>query len=421
MSEHIRPKSLLLSLCCLFLQAPLVQAQHEEHPDHTPLEQSADLGFAAVVQAALQNAPRALEAPVRAQQAEAWRAAGDSWLAGRPMLVYNVYNDRVLDNTGQKEYEWGLQLPLRRPGELGATRQQGEQYTQQNDAWQRSLLWQLTGEVRLRLADIEAAELGLHLEQEATAAAQELLDVTQRLFDAGAVARLDVLQAESVLLTQQRQLLNAEATLVDAEREYAVLTGLEQRPAEPHREALSPLDEVPADHPWLQLLQAEVAVAEGNVRQNEISNKGSPQLTFGTRRERGNGVTPYTDALSLSLSVPFGGKSYVSAQTSAARLQQVDIEVQLHAARRELQRLLHEAEHSLFVTREALPLAQQQAELGEERSTMARAAFAAGELTLQQVLPAVQEAVRAQRDWQALQLQEQRLITDYNQYVGILP
>lgn len=421
MTVHIRPVAPLLALCCLLLPAAFAHAQHEEHPDHTPLEQSAELDIATIVQAALQNAPRALETPVREEQAAAWRANGDSWLAGRPQLVYNMYDDRVIDDRGQKEYEWGLQLPLRRPGEFGAARQQGEKYTQQAAEWQRSLLWQLSGEVRQRLADIEAAELNLQLEQDATATAQELLDVTRRLFDAGAVARLEVLQVESLLLTQQRVLLDAEAALVDAEREYSVLTGLMRRPAEPHREQLSTLAEVPDDHPWLRLLQAEVAVAEGNVRQNEISNKGSPQLTVGTRRERGNGLTPFTDALAISFSVPFGGKSYVSSQTSAARLQQVDTEVQLHTARRELQRALHEAEHSLYVTREMLPLAQQQAELGEQRSSMARSAFAAGELTLQQVLPAVQDAARARREWQQLQLQEQRLITEYNQFVGVLP
>lgn len=417
-NRHIAP---LLALCCLALPAASAQEQHEEHPDHAHLAEVSDLGFAQIVQAALQNAPRALEAPVRAEQAAAWRDAGDSWLAGRPSLVYNHYDDRSIDDRGQQEFEWGVQLPLRRPGEFAAARRQGEQYTQQSTAWQQSLLWQLAGEVRARLAAIEVAELDLHIEAEATATAQELVGVTRRLFTAGAVARLEVLQAESMLLAQQRALLDAEAALVDAEREYTVLTGLTRRPAEPHREQSSPLLEIPDDHPWLRLLQAEVAVAEGNVRQNEISNKGSPQLTFGTRRERGDRFTPYTDALSLTFSVPFGGKSWVSAQTSAARMQQVDTEVQLHAARRDLQRLLHEAEHSLFVTREALPLAQQEAALGEERSAMARAAFAAGELTLQQVLPAVQEATRARRAWQSLQLQEQRLIADYNQYVGVLP
>lgn len=406
---------------CLLLYASSVTAQHEDHPDHTRLEKREGLGFVELLDATVQNAPGALAAPAREEQAAAWRAAGSSWLAGRPSLVYNLYDDRVLDDGGQQEYEWGLQLPLRRPGERSATQQQGERYTQQTSAWQTSLRWQLAGELRLRLADLDAAELALQMETEAAATAQELLQVTQQLFAAGAVPRLDLLQAESQSLTQQRQVLEAEAALVDAEREYAVLTGLALRPAQPVHETLSALTEVPDAHPWLQLLQAELGVAAGNVRQNEIANKGSPQLTLGTRRERGDRFTPYTDAVAISLSVPFGGKSYVSAQTSAARVQQADVEVQLHTARRELQRLLHEAEHALYVTRQELPLAQQQAALGEQRSTMARSAFAAGELTLQQVLVAVQEAARTQREWQLLLLREQHLIAEYNQTLGVLP
>lgn len=418
---NLRPDATCLLLCSLLLPAASAWAQHEVHPDHTPIARVPTLDFAAVLQAALEQAPRSLEAPVRRDQAAAWQAAGDSWLAGRPSLVYNLYDDRPLDNRGQQEYEWGLQLPLRRLGEMDATRQQGEQYAQLTESWQLGLRWQLAGEVRQRLADLQQAEQALQLEQEASTVAQEVRDVTQRLLDAGAVAQLDLLQAEGLLLTQRKQLLDAEAALVDAEREYAVLTGLTQRPAEPHRETLSMLDEVPDAHPWLRYLQGEVAVAAGNVRQNEISNKGSPQLTLGTRRERGNAATPFTDTVAISLSVPLGGKSYVNAQTSAARLQQADAEVQLHAARRELQRAMHEAEHALYVTQQALPLARQQAELGEQRSAMARAAFAAGELSLLQVLPAVQEALAARRALLQLELQEQRQITEYNQFVGVLP
>lgn len=410
-----------LLLCLLSGQPLRAQAQHEDHPDHTLLEAVPDLGFAEVLQAALEHAPRALEAPVRREQADAWRAAGNSWLAGRSALVYNLYNDQPLDARGQREYEWGLQLQLRRFDEFRAARQQGEQYAQQLGTWQDSLRWQLAGEVRQRLADIEAAELGLHLEEEATRVAQEVLDVAQRLFNAGSLAQLDVLQAEGLLLEQRRQLLAAEALLVDAEREYATLTGLTQRPAAMHRETLSVYGEIPDTHPWLRFLDGEVTLADGNVRQTEIANKGSPQLTIGTRRERGDRFIPYTDAVAISLQIPIGGKAYVSSRTSSARMQQVDAEVQLHAARRELQRLLHEAEHALYVTRESLPLAQQQAELAQRRSSMARSAFAAGELTLLQVLPAVQEAARAQRQWQLLQLQEQRQITEYNQFVGVLP
>src|SRR5690606_1067607 len=82
-----RPMPVRLLLCSLLLPATLASAQHELHPGHTSITESPTLDFAAVLQAALEHAPRALEAPARRAQAEAWQAAGDSWLAGRPALV----------------------------------------------------------------------------------------------------------------------------------------------------------------------------------------------------------------------------------------------------------------------------------------------------------------------------------------------
>jgi cobalt-zinc-cadmium efflux system outer membrane protein len=417
----LRPTRLRLLLCSLLLPAALASGQHEVHPGHLAVETSPGLDFEAVLQATVQHAPQALATTARQEQAAAWRSAGDSWLAGRPSLVYSLYHDRPLDNVGQQEYEWGLQLPLRRLAEFELARRQGEAYTRQAAAWQQSLRWQLAGELRLSLAQLESAEQALQLEQEASRMAEELLTVTQRLFDAGAVARLDLLQAQSLQLTQRQKLLDAEAVLVDAERNYVTLTGLQQRPAAAHREVLADLEEIPDTHPWLGYLRSELGVASSNLRQSEVAAKGSPQLTVGTRRERGDAMSLYNDSVALSFSLPIGGKSHVSAQTSAARMEQADAEVQLHAARRELQRLLHEAGHALHVTRESLPLLQQQAELGEQRSSMARTAFAAGELSLLQVLPTLQEALEARRALLQLQLQEQRQITEYNQIVGVLP
>jgi outer membrane protein TolC len=200
-----------------------------------------------------------------------------------------------------------------------------------------------------------------------------------------------------------------------------VLTGLQDRPAAPHREQLNALQEIGEQHPLIGYLQSEVTVAASNVRQNEIANKGSPQLTIGSRRERGDRFAPWIDTLAVTVSIPVGGKSYVSSRTSDARRDQADAEMQVLGTRRELQRSLHEAEHELYVTRQALPLAEQQATLGQQRSEMARSAFEAGETNLTQVLLAVQEAARAQREYSLLQLREQHLITEYNHFAGVLP
>lgn len=401
--------------------APMLAAQHEDHPDHAPLARVDTLAFDDLLAAALQHDPSALETPVRAQQAKDYVAAGASWIAGPPQLVYNGYHDGPLDSAGQREFQYGVQLPMRRPGEFRDAREQGARYEQQVTAWESSLRWQLAGSLRMALAAIETAETQLHLQEQAVATASSVHDATQRLFDAGAVARLDVLQAENLLLTEQQALLQAEAALVDSEREYVVLTGLQERPAAAHREQLTALEDINEQHPLLGYLQSEVAVAASNVRQNEISNKGNPQLMVGTRRERGDRFAPWIDTVAVSVSIPVGGKSFVSSRTSSARREQADAEVQVLGTRRELQRSLHEAEHELYVTRLALPLAEQQSQLGQQRSTMARSAFEAGETNLTQVLLAVQEAARAQREYSLLLLQEQHLITEYNHFAGVLP
>jgi cobalt-zinc-cadmium efflux system outer membrane protein len=244
---------------------------------------------------------------------------------------------------------------------------------------------------------------------------------TTRLFDAGAVSRLDVMQSQNQLLQQRQREITAEAAMHDAEIVYKMTTGLATRPQSLPTEALSALTEISSGHPVLQYLQSDVAVAAGQLRQTEISAKGSPQMTVGTRREQGNSASPVIDTITLSVQVPFGGKNIVSARTSGARLAQTDAEVAWRAAERQLQLALHEAEHELDVTRQALPLAQEQAAIDAERSVLAQRAFDAGELTLPQVLAAVQEARNSARTLTQLQHREQRLIAEYNQAVGVLP
>jgi outer membrane protein TolC len=245
--------------------------------------------------------------------------------------------------------------------------------------------------------------------------------VTTRLFEAGALSRLDVMQSDNQLLQQRQREIQAQAAMLDAEIVYRLTTGLLVRPATAITETMASATDITPEHPLLQLLQSEVEVADSTVQQTEISAKGNPQLTVGTRREKGNSLSPTVDTLTLSLQVPFGGKDIVAARTSSARLAKVDAEVAWRRAQRELQLALHEAEHELDVTRAELPLATQQATLDSERSRLARRAFDAGELTLAQVLTAVLEAHNSARALVVLQQREQRLIADYNQALGVLP
>jgi outer membrane protein TolC len=389
--------------------------------EHEHLAEVEGLDFATMLDAALQIAPQALEAPVREQQAGDYAAAGDRLLAGRPSLIYNLIDDRLRDNTGLKQQEFGLQLPLWRPGERRDAQAMGQHYEEQVALWSTYLRWDLAGRLRTALMDLENAKAQLALEQEASRNAEELHRVTLRMFEAGSLAQIDTLQTRNLLLQQQQKVFEADAMMVDAERTFQVLTGLDRRPATAFSETRSAEEEVGATHPLIEYMNSEVTLMRDQVQQTQLASKGSPQLTIGTHSERGDRLQNYNDSVLLQLNIPIGGKNLVSSQTSAARRQQVNAEVALRQNRIELQRLVHEAEHALYTIEQQLPLAQEQAELAEQRRGMAERAFEAGELTLTQVLASVQDAITTRQALTTMRLQQQRLISEYNQYIGVLP
>ena len=122
---------------------------------------------------------------------------------------------------------------------------------------------------------------------------------------------LDVMQARNLLLAQQRNELDADAAKVDAERSYAVLTGLTVAPASPHPETRVMSEQVAPEHPMLQYLQSSIDLEDANVRKAETTAKGNPTLTLGSRRQKANAYADYENALAISISIPFGGKAFV--------------------------------------------------------------------------------------------------------------
>jgi len=389
--------------------------------DHQSLFTTDQLDFQAIFARALENIPEYMETAVRENQAGDFTAMGNSWIAGRPSLQLNYYDDSSLDNKGMNEMEYGIQLPLWRPGQRRDARTLGKQYENQVAAWKEDLAWIVAGRVRSILAEFAEAELTLALQTRTVEDAQRLVEVTQSLFNAGEVARLELMQAQSLLAESRADMLQAEAAIVDAELQYIALTGLNSRPASAHRESLADQDEITPQHPHLLYLRSGVNLAAATVEQSENSAKGNPTLTFGSRRERGDRFQDYLSSVGIQLSIPFGGNSFVSSQTSAARRARVNAEVDYQNTFIQLQQALHEVEHDLFVLEEEEPLRQAQADLSRQRFEMALTAFEAGETTLAQAVIAEQDARDSERTLQMLLLERERLITQFNQLVGVLP
>lgn len=389
--------------------------------DHVHLSKREDLPFATILQQAMRQLPAYRELAVRTQESEDFEGLGRSWIAGRPSAQLEYIDDGALTDIGNTELTYGIALPLWRPGERDSMQNLGEGYVSQTENWLRQFQLDTAGQLRASLAALHEAETLLALEKQATEDARELLRISEVLLEAGEAAQLDVMQARNALLAQQRNELAADAMKVDAERSYAMLTGLTEAPATPHREIRVLAEEIPAEHPLLQYLQSSIAVQDGNLRRAETTAKGSPILTLGSRRQQANSLSIKEDALAISVSIPFGGSAFVGAASSSARRAKVDAEVAYYSARRELTAQLHEVEHQLYTLEQALPLSQEQARLSREQWEMARVAFELGETDITRVFIAMQQARATAKEFETLSMQYQRLIAENNQILGVLP
>lgn len=401
--------------------AACVAAGISSLPATPSLARDPQLTFAIVLQQALPRAPEYLELAARDEEARLHVAAARSWLAGRPSLEASYLDDRARSDRGINELEYGVQLPLWRPGERRAAVRLGSTLGGQFQAWRAHLELAIAGRLRETLRELDAADRLLALERQATAEAGQLVASVEKLHAAGEVAQTDVAQARTLLLQQRRQELQAELALASAESGYAELTGLSARPATVHREEPASRPAVADDHPWLRYLAAGVDVAGGAVEQARQEARGNPSVLVGARRQRGGEGEAYNDSLVVGLSLPFGASTQVDARVSSVRRQKAGAEVELKTARRDLARRLRELQLAFDHTAAALRLSAEQVALDRRQMEAARAAFELGELNLFQVLTALRQSRASAREHETLQLQRESLAVQINQTIGVLP
>ncbi len=387
--------------------------------DHQPVAKSAAMTTAQVVASALENAPEILSLEARSEQARAYQEVSGSLFAGPASVQASYIDDQLLDNFGMREIEAGITVPLWRPGQRQQAVRLGQSMDVMLGAWQSYIAWQVSGRVRESLLELQRAEALLEYEQQNLQSVAALEQLANTLFQAGAVPQLDVLSTEVMVLEQRKAIHDAEAELVDAEREYQVVTGLSLRPQDPFIESLPALQEISLDHPWLDYLQANLNRARANVSQVRERSTGNPLLGLGFRRERANRLDPGIDSVGLSLQFPIGKSPTVAAAVSDARREEADLQVALRQAHINLNQSLHEAEHQVFVIEQKLSASAAQVTLNQRRWEMARLAYELGETSFFPVQLALRELQVAEKQHHSLELELQAIYSRMNQSLGL--
>lgn len=419
-----RVRARVAALLAVFaIAAATLRAQEPGHTDehlHVPLQTSAELTWPVLIRAALDNYPRFVELAARDAEARALVARARSWLSGSPAISARYQTDRPGDDARLREHELGLELPLWRAGEKRAARDVGDAATTESRAAALALRHEVLGLLRMTLWDIERAGNALAVAEDAAATASGLLDVVERLYEAGDLPLTETLLMRSTTLERRAAVIEAGAILVDAERAYRSLTGLTARPAS-FDELLTERDDIDGSHPWLALADADLARSRAESDLTSREARRAPTLTIGPRRERAPFSDYSADSLGVSITMPFGGRVHVTAATAAADRRIAEAEADRLELLRRLDLDLHEARHGLLVIEESLALARQRSALAGTSFAMSQQAFAQGEMTLLELLRREETAQLTQREVSRLEVERPRAIAQINQAIGVEP
>jgi len=416
----ISHKTLSWASCLLSVVANVALGAHA-HDEDAELAVSNSLTLAEVVIAARDYAPEVLLKAAQSDQAEAYAELARGLVPGRINWQASYLSDAWNNNKGISETEFGVEVGLWRLRERQITNALGQAYGQRVDDFEIYLHWLASGRVRSVLATIAGAQQALAREEALSEKLEEIRQSVEKIVSAGELADIELLRLEQEIFEQQLAVLTASSLLIDAQREYRVVTGLEILPASYAEEQVAEIDTIPSTHPLLRLLASEVEIAKRDSRRLALSSREHSTINLGIRREKTGDMLPSVDTLGFGVTIPLGGKRQSLPVVADARAEATRAEVELINRKRDLERELHEAEHELGVNSEARGISSARVALAERRVAMSLAAFDEAEMDLEQVLRVRLELVEVARAHDAL-LQEQRsLIARYNQAVGEIP
>ena len=381
-----------------------------------PSDDTRSLGMA--VDAALERLPGDRRLQARAKQVEAFQSRSSALLAGTPALHLRGQTDRWQGDSGLRELEGGLELPLWWPGQRAEWRQSATGGRALLEAEQQARRWEVATEVWNRYFSVVFAELDVELTQQEIRLFQALRRSVRVRIDAGDAAPMEVLGVEEQLRARQAENQAAVSRLAEANFEWRLTTGWSVRPA---LRSEVPGSEPPAGgtHPWLVLAQARLFQQKSELRTRQAVGAGQPVLQLGARSERA-GAESSTESLGVSISVPFGGAAHRGVELSELAIEVAAAEDEVRNMAREVRRQAHEAHHRLATARRLQALAVERDELAESERSLARNAYEIGEMSLADRLQVELRATAATRARREAELLAQEAEFRFSRFPGEL-
>lgn len=445
-SDRWRPSALPAILMTASLLLPMFAgAASQPGSAAARADQASPSSLADAVAGAMEQTGQLIRAEALVGESDAVRRQAGAWTADDPALRLKGVSDRLTGDDGAFELEALVELPLWLPGQRRARLELASSLGMRADALSRLLRWEVAGAVRDAVWEAELARVRLQQTAAAYEAARALEAVVAKRFEAGELARLDLLTAGQETLALQAELTAALAAQEQAMAAYAQLTGRQNLPQPPNwptnlpstlpatpgegMDGAASLDAaiggeriaLPDDHPLLAEADAALSGARAERERVVSDRRGNPVLSLGGKRTRDARSSPTDDALQLEVSIPFGLPSQSAPDIAASERQVTERLAELHRLRREAERELVAALLGRRGAAAALLVAERRAGLAADGLAVAERAFELGETNLGERLRAERRAREAKLDLALRRAEQGQALARVNQALGIIP
>lgn len=387
---------------------------------HVMLARDSALTLTQVIDHTAANQPDARAVAAQEQLSTAERHHADRLIPESAALGLNYQSDHAVDRIGLEQQEVALKLPLWRWGERASSQQWADARTRESELLLRQFRWQLAGRVRDALWTLRQAEQALENSRAQRQILGELNGQAQQQLRAGEISRHDAMLVEQDLVEAEQSVLADESDMLDAQRSYRALTGLDTTPVD-FIESQSAQHELTPQHPALALAGAQVDVAQRELDKTRYQADSRPTLTLNVKRERAENYGPITDSTGVAIEWPLdiGGRREV--RNASANLALTTAQVAQQNLLRELQAQYHEAVHQLHVIHERFANAERSHTLAEQQWRMQQQAFRSGEIGMQELLLTQRRYFANQASFQQMRIEQGRAIARFNQVTGVIP
>ncbi len=383
-------------------------------------------GLALALERAWRLHPQAAALDARAAEASANRDVAASLTPEPSSVSIGSRNDRLNRNLGQQEYEVELAAPLWLPGQKAARAAEAESRVDEASAKRAALRVELAGELRDAWWALAAARNAEALAARRLDTARALEADVRRRYRVGELSRIDANLAQTEVHAAGAELIEAEATRLQAEQALRTLTGTAAPPdmsEETPTTRRTPGDTLgtPETHPLLAAAAAATRSARARVKVADESQRAAPELALRMVRERGVFADPYSNSLGIRLKIPFSSGAQVRRDTSAAQAEADQADAEMMRTQTRVRLEAERAQRALQASEQQFVMARERRELSAENLRLAEKAFSLGESDLATLLRIRAAAFDAEAFHDRQRVARAAAISRLNQALGVLP